>query len=120
MDLQLEKVDEQLVRRILCAQAKTPLEMLYLETGALPTRYTLSYRRLLYLHTILHRNENELTKKVYLAQKESPVKGDFYHLVKDDMDLVRLSEQSISQMSKSEFKRKINRLEPRQTLRALI
>ena len=82
------------------------MEILYLETGALPIRFTLSYRRLLYLHTLLHRNENELTKKVYFAQKESPVKGDFCHLVKDDLDLVEMSEQSILQMSKSEFKTK--------------
>ena len=104
---QLEKVDEQLLRRILYAHSKTPIEILYLETGALPIRFTLSYRRLLYVHTLMHRNENELTKKVYFAQKESPVKGDFCHLVKDDLDLVEINEQSILQMSKSEFKTKL-------------
>ena len=64
----LEKVDEHLLRMLVKAHSKTPLEFLYLEAGAIPIRFFISGRRLLYLQTILQRPENELTKRVYLAQ----------------------------------------------------
>ena len=43
----LEKVDEYLLRALVKAHSKTPLEFLYLEAGALPIRFIISSRRLL-------------------------------------------------------------------------
>ena len=82
---ELEKIDEHLLRRILGAHSKTPLEILYLETGSLPIRFIISMRRLLFLQTILKRDDNELTKKIYKTQKEHPLKGDFCELVAGDL-----------------------------------
>ena len=62
----LEKVDEYLIRKILSAHSKTPIEILYLETGTIPIRFIISLRRLLYLHTLLKRDNSELTKKCIL------------------------------------------------------
>ena len=101
----LEKVDEYLLRRLLSAHPKTPIEMLYLETGAIPIKFIISLRRLLYLHTILKRSDSELTKRVYFAQKESPVKGDFSQLVAEDVKLIGKTEQEITQISKKAFKK---------------
>ena len=42
----LEKVDESLLRGILNAHSKIPVEALYLETGSVPIRYIISSRRL--------------------------------------------------------------------------
>ena len=43
----LEVVDEYLLRSIMKAHQKTPIEFIYLETGALPIRHIISSRRLL-------------------------------------------------------------------------
>ena len=47
----LEEVDEHLLRCMVKAHAKTPLEFVYLETGAIPIRHVIACRRILYLQT---------------------------------------------------------------------
>ena len=63
---------------------------LYPELGQEPLRFVLAARQVLYLHTLLNRNDTELTKKVYLAQKDDPVKGDFCLLVKNDLKMLEI------------------------------
>ena len=77
----LEAVNEHLLRSIVKGHSKAPLEFLYLEVAALPIRYIISCRRLLYLQTLLTRGDKEITKQVYLTQKKNPTKGDFYELI---------------------------------------
>ena len=60
----LESVDEHLLRSLVAAHSKTPLEFLYLETGAVPIRYIISSRRMIYLHTILRREERNNQKNI--------------------------------------------------------
>merc|ERR1712240_960249 len=84
----LEEVDETLLRSLVKAHSKTPLEFLYLETGAIPIKFIISSRRIMYLHTILSRSRNELTRRVYNVQKEIETKGDFYHLVRKDFEMI--------------------------------
>ena len=100
----LENVDHQLLRSILKAHAKTPTEFLFLETGCVPLKYVMANRRLMYLKHILSRDENELIKRVYEAQKVSPTKGDFSELVNDDLKLFAITEEDITTMSKSMVK----------------
>ena len=73
----LETVDEHLLRALVNGHSKTALEFLYLESGAIPIRFILACRRITYFQTILKRNVNELTKRIFKAQKENPTKGDF-------------------------------------------
>ena len=63
-------------------------------------------RRILYLQNILKRNEEELVKRVFYAMKNSPLKGDWSTTVFEDMEQISLtlSEEEISQMSKTAFK----------------
>ena len=42
----LEGVDEEMLRKLLFAHSKTPIELLYLETGSIPIRFILMNRRL--------------------------------------------------------------------------
>jgi hypothetical protein len=81
----LEAVDESLLRNILKAHSKTAKEFLYLETGTIPIRWIVAQRRINYLKHILSRDDNELIKKVYLAQRENPTRGDFAKLVEKDL-----------------------------------
>ena len=61
--LALQKVDEMLLRFLMDSHSKVPLEYLYLERGTLPIRFILASRRMMYLKTILKRDEEELTKR---------------------------------------------------------
>jgi hypothetical protein len=83
----LEAVDEHLLRSLVSGHSKTPLEFMYLE-GALPIRFLVSCRRMIYHQTLLKRPDDELTKCVYLAPKESPTHCDYYNQVKDDWEMI--------------------------------
>ena len=61
----LEKIDTNFLRKVLKSHSKTPTEALYLETGLLQIRYVAMQRRLMYLHNILKKPENELIRRVY-------------------------------------------------------
>ena len=105
----LEAVDEHLLRSLVKGHSKTSIEFLYLESGALPIRFMISTRRLLYLQTILKRPQEELTRRVYIAQKSNPVKGDFCKLVESDLELIggNISEQHIQLVSKNTLKAEV-------------
>ena len=80
--------------------------MLYLESGALSISHIISLRRLSYLHTLLLRPGNGITKKIYRAQAKNPCPGDWIKLVQEDMrkyDML-ISEEDICGMSKDIFK----------------
>ena len=61
----LESVDKYLLRKIFNASSSTTTEALYLETGALPIRFIIKSRRLMFYWTILSKKESELVRKVY-------------------------------------------------------
>ena len=105
----LEKVDEALLRVILGSHSKSPIEMLYLETSTMPLRFIIGSRRLMYLQTLLKRNNDELTKQVLLAQKRNPTKGDFILLCQDDLKTMKIDANfgMIENLSKQAFKRMV-------------
>ena len=49
----LESIDEHMLRSLVKAHSKTPLEFLYMKTASTPIRHIVSCRRLLYLQKIL-------------------------------------------------------------------
>ena len=102
----LEVIDHQIMRTICDAHSKTPIEFLYLETSEKPLSYIISSRRLMYLHQIIQKDENELVKKVFKAQWENPTKGDFSELVKEDLDMIgaKYDENILLGYSKAQFK----------------
>ena len=55
----LETIDEHLLRSLVKGHSKTPLEFLHLEAGPLPILFLISCRRMVYLHTILRRPDEE-------------------------------------------------------------
>ena len=101
-----EKIDEALLRGLVLGHAKLPVPALYLETGQVPIRYIMAVRRILYLQTILHRDQNELIRKVYMAQKEDPNPGDFCQLVEQDCQMIncQLGDDQIQAMTKYDLK----------------
>ena len=99
-------MDEALLRGILKAHAKTPREFLYLETGATPIKYILAQRRINYLRHIISRSDNELIKKVFIAQKANPTRGDFIRLVEKDIAMLGITYEEVvfGQISKMQLK----------------
>ena len=86
----LEKIDESLIRALLQAHAKVPIEFLYLETGSIRIRHILSSRRLMYFQTLLMRDDEEVTKRVLREQQCHPCPGDFVMLIKDDCEKLNM------------------------------
>ena len=105
----LERVDEALLRGLVSGHAGLPLPSLYLALGVAPLRHIWAARRIMYLQTILKRNNNEMTKKMYIVQKTNKTKGDFYELVWRDIKMLELNltEQQICDMKKSYLKKLI-------------
>ena len=105
----LEKVDEYLLRNLTKAHSKTPLEFLYLETGTMPLSFIISSRRLNFFHNIIRRDKNELIYRIYKAQMESPLPGDWINLLKSDFNLIELpfNEEKIKNMKPKIFKKLI-------------
>ena len=102
----LNKIDHILLRSIVGAHSKAPIEQLYLETASINLTQTLSIRRMIYLQTILQRPEGELIRNIYQEMKADPVKGDWSELVKSDFenfDLI-LTEDEIREMDIKKYK----------------
>ena len=102
----LENVDKYLLKKLLGAMSSTATEALYLETGAMPLRFTVRSRRLMFYWTILSKSERELIRKVYNAQKLAPLKNDWYLQIQEDLEIcnIDLSEAEVSSMKKEKFK----------------
>ena len=106
-----EKSDQILLKSIVNAHAKTATEAFYLELAVLPLNYRLSVRRFMYLWHILHRDGDELIRKIYEAQKCLSVRGDWTELVEADKAKYGISESDseIAEMSREKFKSKIQK-----------
>ena len=102
----LEVIDHMILKTILGAQAKVTVETLYQETGAMSVRNVISVRRMLYLKTILDREDHEITKKVYTAMKNKPYNGDWYNLVQADFEKfgLEINEETIKATDGETFK----------------
>ena len=75
-------------------------------------RHMLMVNRLMYHHHILSRGEEETIKKIYIKQREDPLKGDWFELLKRDFKFIGLEmdEKDIAMTPKNEYKIKINKL----------
>ena len=92
----------------------SPKVGIYIDCGKIPVRFFIKMRRLMYYWHILHRDEDELIYKFYLAQRYSPSEGDWVHQIRKDMTELKLelSEEDIKSMSQYKLKSLIrNRIE---------
>ena len=104
---QIEVIDNHLLRKILSAHAKTPVEFLYLETGALPVRSVIASRRLNYLKHLHSRSEHELIRRVFEAQRNDPQAGDWWNLVCSDMEEFKINEETLKAQGKLYIKERV-------------
>ena len=108
----LEVVDTALLRRLTGGHAKCPSEFYHLEAGTWMLRHHLTYRRLMYHHHLVTREENETIQKIYYKQKEEALKGDWYQLLEKDFEFIEedINEENIKSFSKSDYKNHIKSL----------
>ena len=61
-------------------------------------------RRIMFHYHILTLNDNETVKKIYLKQKESNIKGDWYRTLQEDYELIKEenNDEEIVKISKNE------------------
>ena len=108
---ELEEIDETLLRRILNAHSKTPLEALYLELGCLPLRYIIKARRINYLRYLANLKEDELLYEFYKAQVNFPGKGDWITTVLNDIEDIGLNIniENLRGVKKVAFKKRVKK-----------
>ena len=102
-------IDKYLLRGLLGAHEKVPLEHSYLEVAALPLSYVISLRRMLYMKTILNRRDKEMVKQAYKCQKENSVPGDWCILINEDFNKIYLhmTDNQIEMISEPDYKKLI-------------
>ena len=102
----LEKIDEQLLRKILDCPSKTPKYLIYLELGIVPIGFLIKSRRLGFLKYILDQDESKLIKQVFKAQEMDPRNGDWITTVRKDLRKIgiQLNFDEIKRLSKFTFK----------------
>ena len=107
----LETIDNKILRHILGAHSKVPVEFLHLETGTLNISSVMAVRRMGYLQTILKRPESELLRKVFTAMKKNPTKGDWNEKINRDFADINevIDEEKIANQSELAYKNEIKR-----------
>ena len=66
----------------------------------------MAQRRLNYLKHILSRDDDEIVKKIFFAQKENPTRGDFIKLIEKDLKDLNITYEEIITNSISKVKLK--------------
>ena len=104
---QLEEVDLKLLRESLSLSSKSSKTLIYAELGLLSVEYILKKKRLLYLHNLLTRPEENLARKVLLQMINIQTTGDWIQTVNKDLKdfQLLLDYDQISNISKPSFKR---------------
>ena len=66
---------------------------------------------MMYFQKILKRDENEITKKILIFQKNNPVKGDWIEFVQKDFSVIgmEINEKVIKSETKCQYKSRINK-----------
>ena len=106
----LEQVDQIFFRRLCEVPRCTAIESFYIETSSIPVRFLLVSRRLLFYWTILQKDDDELVKKVFNAQKTFPVRNDWVCQIQSDLETCGIdqTEEELSKMKKGSFKKLVD------------
>ena len=103
----LEKCDKLFFTQLFSVPQTCPYEAFFLETNALPIRYILIGRRLMYYWLLLNKPDDDLAKKIYQTQKQHRCKDDWVTEIEENLKLceIRLSESEIKNMGQNKFRK---------------
>ena len=107
----LEDCDKYLMRSLFNTEISTPIESLFIETSTVPLRFILYGRRIMFYWTLMHKGEEELAKRVFVAMNEFGTKGDWITKTKEDMINcdINLTDEEIFAMSEWKFRKLVNK-----------
>ena len=102
----LERIEENFMRKILKTKRSCPIIQMYLELGQWPARFEIMKLRLLFLKSILDEDENSRVFRFFKLQLEQPSKNDWVSTCNNDLKKLGISESldQIRKMSKNDFK----------------
>ena len=102
---QIERIEENYLRKVLNTTRGCPIVQLYLETGHTPARLELQKTRLLYLQYILQQSEESSIQKFVKLQLEFPTRGDWASTCIEDLKQLKIEEsfEEIRIMTKQKF-----------------
>ena len=89
---QLERIEEEFLRKVLKTRRGCPIVQLYLELGQIPARFEIQKMRCLYLKYILSQDENSLLYKFFKLQLEQSSKGDWVSTCLADLKELKIEE----------------------------
>ena len=103
----LEQCDELLFSRILDCDGKTSNTMKYLELGAIPIRFLIMKRKILFLQYILKQDKKSMMYNILKAIQDKPMKNDFVSTCKKYMETLKINSsfKEIEKMSKFQLRR---------------
>ena len=90
---ELERVDEDLLRKVLECPISTPREMLYLDLGVSPIRNIIRSRRFNFLQYIMQEEKDSLIYTFLKAQMDNSVRNDWCLTVAQDIEVYKLGVQ---------------------------
>ena len=104
---EFENLDKLFIRKLLQVPKSTPVEALFLETGAIPMGVIIQARRLNYLHSILRRDHSGMLYSFFTTQWHNPSKGDWTEQVRKDLEEfgIQSNLEHIKSKSKETFKK---------------
>ena len=82
-----------------------------MESGALPIRWIIAQRRIVYRKHIMSKYDTELVKQVFMAQQDNPSKGDFVTLVSKYLNDLKVTYElaTTGALSRSQLKSKLKK-----------
>ena len=87
----LEQCDELLLSRILDCDGKTSNTMKYLELGAIPIRFLIMKRKILFLQYISKQDKKSMIYNVLKAIQNEPMKNDFVTTCKKYIETLKMN-----------------------------
>ena len=102
-----ESADCQYFQICFQSKSKTAREAYFLETGKLRLKHIFVKRRMMFLFNILKRDPRDILRKTYVAQQLYPTNFDWFLTITKNREeyKILLSDDDISKMSKSQFKK---------------
>ena len=102
---ELERIEENFMRKLLKTSKGCPIVQLYLTLGQIPARFAIMRIRLSFLHYILNEDEESMILKILHLQLKNPTRGDWVSICVDNLKQLDISEsfQNIKIMKKNKF-----------------
>ena len=102
---EIERIEENFLRKVLKTTKGCPLVQLYLEMGHNPARLEIQKTRLLYMQYILQQNEDSTIFRFFNLQLEQPTRGDWAASCLQDLKDLQIEESlsDIKLMTKNKF-----------------